>query len=263
MKSTESTRSPKSNLTVVDLTSLNRQNVTRLQKFRAGPTYFNNLPAEIRDMIYKLYINDFTGLEKFFDKYYGKLQRSRDPREVRLPVRTKKTSPSILRVSRQTYAEARYVLQQKSITFHHGLLGIGRTIAVSSTIGGRIDKVISPSLLHIISSITVSTKGHPTLAIETLLFSWRGYTALLAQLGQILSKGHKLKDLTIIIDDERLCEHMKRCAETPGVRCDFRDELRVTLDALGQVRDVPKVRFEGGLPEEYTGPLVERMQGHL
>ena len=97
--------------------------------------------------------------------------------------------------------------------------------------------------------------------IEGLLLptKWAGYMRLFKQLGELLSTGdHKLKKLTIKLDDPKLVEHMTHC-HTSVHKCGFRDQMTAALAVLGKARGIEEVTFHG-LNDKEAARLKESMQ---
>jgi len=88
--------------------------------------------------------------------------------------------------------------------------------------------------------------------------SWRGHLALIKDLGLILSKNHKLKELTVDFVDKTLDIHVGACWNNTN-RCDFREQLREAFHEMGKVHSVKKVTILG-LPKALAQELKNRIQ---
>ncbi|KAK3711980.1 hypothetical protein LTR37_009292 [Vermiconidia calcicola] len=242
-----------------------RQFLTRSQELRIRRTFhFLDLPPELRNIIYELCI-DFSSVERYFDKRYAHVKTcvkfgANASSVPHGPV--KRTSPVILLVCRQMYAEAVYMLSKKGVSFHHGLLGLkGVNEIVSMPVLkklGSIDEVISIPVLQKLGSITITTRGHSIFRKNVVSCSWKGHMDLIKTLTNILSKGHAMKKLSINFDDPDLVEHMTVCWHSL-IKCDFRDQLTETFNDLRRIRGVGCVTITG-IPPSLALSLKTRME---
>ncbi|EME47844.1 hypothetical protein DOTSEDRAFT_69689 [Dothistroma septosporum NZE10] len=206
---------------------------------------FLDLPAEIRNMIYELVLG-YSGIKDYFDRLHEYLMSSIKDHRPRKPIARQRTL-TVLLLNKQIYAEASDLLMKRGVTFHHGLL-------TTST----VSEVINPRLLQQVSSIHITDVGHPIIKGRILPESWNGYMRLLEQLGNLLTQGHNLKNLTIKFGDARLREHMTDCVAT-GHDCGFRDQMRKAINHLRRVHNVQKVTLIGIIPEQALD-MQDRMQ---
>ena len=196
-------------------------------------------------MIYELSI-DLRGIEKYFDRYYKKLKHSHPGSRI-TPPRLKCKTPTVLLLNRQFFAEAVSLLSKKAVSFHHGLLGLP-----------YVYEVVSEQVLQKLSSITITTKGHPILKKNIKSESWYGYMDLIADLSIILAKDHKLKTLTIDFEDKALERHTTLCWDGSN-KCDFRDHMKEAFNSLRSIRGVGCVTLTG-IPSPLTLELKARME---
>ncbi|KAK3708543.1 hypothetical protein LTR37_011438 [Vermiconidia calcicola] len=242
-----------------------RQFLSRSQELRIRQTFhFLDLPPELRNIVYELCI-DFSSVERYFNKRYAHVKTcvkfgANASNVPHGPVKT--TPPVILLVCRQMYAEAVYMLSKKSVSFHHGLLGLKDikevvSIPVRKKLGS-IDEVISIPVLQKLGSITITTKGHSIFRRNVVSCSWKGHMDLIKTLTNILSKGHALKKLSINFDDPDLVEHMTVCWHSV-IKCDFRDQLTEAFNDLRSIRGVGCVTITG-IPPSFALDLKTRME---
>lgn len=231
---------------------INRNNYARLTRYQNRQIKkifpFTKLPAEIRNMIYELCLS-FGGIEKFFDRYYDRLKRARKPRDIDPPGH-KRTTPTILLLNREIYAEAIGLLGKQTVRFEHGMLNIEK-------ITGKSGVICRPALRNV-GTIVVTTKGHPILQQNIVRLSWYGYMELLAELAAVLSKGHQVKKLVVDFSDTAIIEHLGRCWNLHNI-CEFRDDLKEALNELRGVRGVRCVEFKG-LNEVFARELKAHME---
>ena len=202
-------------------------------------------------MIYELYIDD-CAVEKFFDRYYKRI-KNKSAHSKSKPPKCNKQVPSIFLINRQIYNEAAGLISKKNIVFHHGMLGLS-----------NITKVVSECLLQQVSSIIINVSGHKILQDNILRESWHGYMNILNQLSTLLSEGHKLKKLTIDLEDPDLIVHVTTCWDVGsngplGYKCDFRDHMTEAFEGLRSIRGVGQVTLKG-FPACIAPDLKARME---
>jgi len=100
-----------------------------------------------------------------------------------------------------------------------------------------ITEFVPKGLLRTVSSITVTDAGHGLFPRKIANHSWMGYLTLIEQLGEVLSKGHNLNNLTISLADDDLVPHVTACWNE-AYKCDFRDSLRHALNSLRAVHNI-------------------------
>ena len=220
---------------------------TRFQERRIRNTFpFLDLAAELRNMIYEEAI-DLSSIKKFFDKRYDNLNRSTKASPF-VTQRFHYKTPTVFLINRQIYAEAVSILSKKSITFDHGLLGLQ-----------GVHQVMSEEVLQKLSKITTNTKGHPILKENTLAKSWAGYMTLIDHLSIILGDKHKLRTVTIDIEDPALERHVKECWYGGTYQCGFADSIKEVFNKLCSIRGVDCVTITG-IPPEFALKLKTRME---
>ncbi|SMQ47997.1 unnamed protein product [Zymoseptoria tritici ST99CH_3D7] len=217
------------------------RHVTRLQlEIVRSKFEFLELPGEIRNAIYRIVLAvGFESIQNFFDKQYARISvASESDRAIGKDI-LKRSAPSIFLLNKQIYREARGLLDENSVVFHHGILSVG-----------KLYRVIAPTVLRTVQNIEITDHGHPIVEKIILRQSWNGYTRLIKQLAAVLSKGnHNLKTLTINFTDPAMVQHMTTCVHAI-YHCGFRDQMRDALDHLRRVRGVGNVVFKGLNPEQ-------------
>jgi len=198
---------------------------------------FLHLPAEIRNLIYHFAI-DITAAQKLIDRYYQLCKGVDDLQTVGAPIVWSKP-PTILLINRQIHAEATFVLKKRGLVFDHGLLDLA-----------DITEFVPKGLLRTVSSITVTDAGHGLFPRNIAMHSWIGYMTLIEQLGDVLSQGHNLNNLTINLADDDLVPHVTACWNA-AYYCFYRDSLRRALNSLRAVHSIP-CKFIPRLMQIYT-----------
>lgn len=118
---------------------------------------------------------------------------------------------------------------------------------------------MSSKIIRQVSSLEITDAGHPMIEGPLLPTKWAGYMRLFKQLGELLSTGeHKLKKLSVKLDDPHLVEHMTYC-HTSIHKCGFRDQMSTALAVLGKARGIEEVTFRG-LNVNEAAKLQKRMQ---
>lgn len=227
--------------------SRDRQILTRFQELQIRKTFpLLDLPPELRNMIYELCLTT-KGIKTHFKRYYAKIRTKQAKGEAK-EYNCRKKTPAILLVNRQIFNEAVGMIEKLRISFHHGLFA-----------HDSITRVVSESVLQRVSLIILTFKGHKVLQSNILGESWHGQMRLIRDLGDILTKDHKLKTLTIDITDPEMTIHTQSCWYSPSAKCDFRDHLMDAFEHLQGVRGVGCVTLKG-FPEKVAIDLKASME---
>lgn len=206
---------------------------------------FLELCGELRNEVYQ-YCFDLKGIKNYFHRYYWALRLRK--RLHKHPILEPETgTPTILLISKQIMQEALGFLYCESIVFDHGCL-----------IQRNLEKVVCHNLLANISSITITDTGVDFKFEKTERFTWSGFVHLLEDLAKILTKGHKLTDLTIAVTSRHMRQHLLWCWQNAW-RCSYRDSMKERMNAFRGIHNVRNVRIEG-FREEFTKELKKRME---
>ncbi|KAK0264406.1 hypothetical protein LTS09_001884 [Friedmanniomyces endolithicus] len=242
----ESTLKRRADGTILSNLNLKRRRLTRYQERQIRSVFrFLNLPGELKNIIYE-YCIDVTAAQHILQRYYGSIRDCTNLAAIEAPLVWSRT-PTIFLINKQIFAEASFFVRKRSLTFDHGLLDLV-----------DITDFVSKNLFRTVSSITINDSGHPLFQHNILAASWIGYTSLVGQIGEILSKGHHLKTFTLSLTDDGLVSHVTKCWNKGNV-CGFRDSLLKACESLRAVRRVGLVTFRG-LPEPLSSELKARME---
>ncbi|KAK1068468.1 hypothetical protein LTR74_005547 [Friedmanniomyces endolithicus] len=232
--------------TILPNLNLKRRRLTRYQERQIRSVFrFLSLPGELKNIIYE-YCIDVTAAQHILQRYYGSIRDCTNLAAIEAPLVWSRT-PTIFLINKQIFAEASFYVRKRSLTFDHGLLDLV-----------DITDFVSKNLFRTVSSITIDDSGHPLFQHNILAASWIGYTSLVGQIGEILSKGHHLKTFTLSLTDDGLVSHVTKCWNKHNI-CGFRDSLLKACEPLRAVRRVGLVTFRG-LPEPLSSELKARME---
>ncbi|KAJ9627779.1 hypothetical protein H2203_002996 [Taxawa tesnikishii (nom. ined.)] len=200
-------------------------------------------------MIYDLLL-DFNGIHTFFDRYIKELEqrlakRSRKDRSDVHFCKHRIVSPPILRVNKQIFLEASFILYNKPLVFSHSL------------IKQRATNLVSEELIQNITHLRIND-SRCDIVDERFKWVFHGYVSLFEQLADELEKGHCLKQFEVVIKNEEFEWHQKVCcnARMPNDNCGMIDFVVRVGDALKRIRGVKNVHLEGVLPE----PMLEEIK---
>lgn len=212
---------------------------------------FQNLPAELRNIIYDLVLN-YDSVDKYFASYTREMQCgvSRvNAKGHRLPPKVKTAVPTILLLNREIYNEAVGVLRSKPLLLTHGLFK------------ANLKSVIAPDTLRQVTHLVLTDHVGGVDIMEERLAPWcfSGLARLCMQLVDVLKGGHSLKKLEFHFNKASLQQHVERCWQLDR-GCDMRRWLQGIASHLRLVHGIDKVIITGYMPESLKADLGQTLQ---
>lgn len=205
-------------------------------RMESTPTSFLDLPAEIRKMIYA-YSADASDVTARLDRF---MRRWLD-RTTPMPAYPARSTPTVLLLNKQITSEA---------------LPVIRSTPLHIIFPGSYDLPNQPQVPHITGFITpTSLQQIEHLSLHLERWEWiYSIEGLIATLGQ----NHNLKSFHFHLRDELKAKFLQN-------RTKFYPDktLHNGLSGLGRIRGVKSVAIEGDLPDVWTAPLKEIMEGAI
>jgi hypothetical protein len=203
-------------------------------RMESSPKSFLDLPGEIRNMIYA-YSADASDITARLDRFMHSWVDRMEP----MPAYPARSTPTVLLLNKQITREALHVIHSK---------------ALRVVFPGSYDLPKQPQVPHItgfISPTSLQQIEHLSLYLE----KWEWIYALEGLIAALAEK-HNLKSFHLYLHDSLKAKFLK------GHGKFYPDKtLHQALSGMELIRGVKSVSIEGDLPDAWTAPLKEIMEG--
>lgn len=218
-----------------------------------GTFHFLTLPAELRNAIYRLVLDqfDYKTVPRYFHNWIEYLlllgpRKDTTPEEAyRMPPVTLGT-PAILLVCKSIYREASGILRSTPLEIAHSLYSL------------HLSDVMPERTLRNLTHIVLSDVGHDVIR-DRSPHAFKGFRRIADGLADMLHRpGHAVNKVEIILHDITTASHIRNCWANPG-RCDIHKWTMGIYNSLKCIRGIRDVKIEGWLPGHLREDLLRLM----